>query len=159
VVGDRRRGQDPEEPVHQDEEKPTHATGRHAPHHKGQEEAQSGAAVEETATEPTRVRFTITARRVRIDPAEKRAEYIGRLERLIEQLDGMISSRGVKRKMKLRAMEVLIRTIGTCYGIVSDIEVEELEDELTRLKEENRRGEEEAGDQALGYTVEEDPAP
>jgi len=157
MAGDRGRGQDPEEPVHIDEEKPTDAEGRHAPHNPGQEEAQSGAAVEETAAGPTRVRFTITARRVRIDPAEKRAEYIGRLERLIEQLDGMISSPRVPRKLKLRAMEVLIRTIGTCYGIVSDIEVEDLEDELTRLKEENRRGEEEAGDQALGYTFEEDP--
>jgi len=159
MAGDRRRRQDPEKPVHHHEEKPTHATGRHAPHNQGQEEAQGGGTVEETATRPTRVRFFITARRVRIDPAEKRAEHIDRLERLIEQLDGMISSRGVRQKVKLRAMEVLIRTISTCYGIVSDIEVEELEDELTRLKEENRRGEEEAGDQALGYTIEEDPAP
>lgn len=158
MAGDRRRRQDPEKPVHHDEKVPAHAEGRHAPHNQGQEEAQGGGAVEETAAGPARVRFFITARRVRIDPAEKRAEYIDRLERLIEQLDGMISSRGVRQKLKLRAMEVLIRTISTCYGIVSDIEVEELEDELTRLKEENRRGEEEAGDQALGYAIEEDPA-
>ena len=108
--------------------------------------------MEEAAAGPARVRFTITARRVRIDPAEKRAEYIGRLERLVEQLDGMISGRGVKGKVKLRAMEVLIRTIGTCYGIVSDVEVEELEVELETLKEENRRVKEARGE--LGYEVE-----
>lgn len=108
--------------------------------------------MEEAAAGPARIRFTITARRVRIDPAEKRAEYIGRLERLVEQLDGMISGRGVKGKVKLRAMEVLIRTIGTCYGIVSDVEVEGLEGELTRLKDEGRRGEETRGE--LGYEIE-----
>lgn len=108
--------------------------------------------MEETAAGPARVRFTITARRVRIDPVEKRAEYIDRLERLVEQLDGMISSRGVKRKLKLSAMEVLIRTIGTCYGIVSDVEVEGLEGELTRLKDEDRRVKGARGE--LGYEIE-----
>ena len=108
--------------------------------------------MEEATAGPTRVRFFITARRVRIDPAEKRAEYIDRLERLVEQLDGMISSRGVRQKVRLRAMDVLIRTIGTCYGIVSDIEVEELEVELETLKEENRRVKEARGE--LGYEVE-----
>jgi len=152
VAGDGRRGQDPEEPVHIDEEVPAGAEGRYAPHHRGKEEAQGGGAVEGEAAGPARVRFFITARRVRIDPAEKRAEYIGRLERLVEQLDGMISGRGVKGKVKLRAMEVLIRTIGTCYGIVSDVEVEELEVELETLKEENRRVKEARGE--LGYEVE-----
>ena len=150
--GDRRRGQDPDEPVHHDEEMPTHAERRRAPHNQGPEEAQGGGTVEGEDAGPARVRFFITARRVRIDPAEKRAEYIDRLERLVEQLDGMISSRGVRQKVRLRAMDVLIRTIGTCYGIVSDVEVEELEDELTRIKEENRRGEEARGE--LGYEVE-----
>jgi len=108
--------------------------------------------VEQAAAGPARVRFFITARRVRIDPVEKRAEYIDRLERLVEQLDGMISGRGVERKVKLRAMEVLIRAIGTCYGIVSDVEVEGLEGELTRLKDEGRRGGEARGE--LGYEIE-----
>jgi len=152
MAGDRGRGQDPDEPVHHDEEMPTHAEGRRAPHNQGPEEAQGGGTVEEATAGPTRVRFFITARRVRIDPVEKRAEYIDRLERLVEQLDGMISSRGVRQKVRLRAMDVLIRTIGTCYGIVSDIEVEELEVELETLKEENRRVKEARGE--LGYEVE-----
>jgi len=103
------------------------------------------------------IRFKVTARRVRIDPEEKRRRYIDRLERLIEQLDGMISSPRVPRKLKLRAMEVLIKTIGTCYGIVSDVEVEMLEDELKELKEEDRRAEAETGEAAIGYTIDEDP--
>ena len=152
MAGDGGRGQDPEEPVHIDEEVSAGAEGRYAPHHRGKEEAQGGGAVEEAAAGSARVRFFITARRVRIDPVEKRAEYIGRLERLVEQLDGMISGRGVERKVKLRAMEVLIRTISTCYGIVSDVEVEGLEGELTRLKDEDRRGGEARGE--LGYEIE-----
>ena len=79
------------------------------------------------------------------------------LHNLIEQLDKLISSPRVPRKLKLRAMEVLIKTIGTCYGIVSDVEVEMLEDELKGLKEEDRRAEAETGEAAIGYTIEEDP--
>jgi hypothetical protein len=131
------------------------AEGRHASLDQGEEGAEGGGAVGEEAAGPARVRFFITARRVRIDPAERRVEYVRRLERLVEELDGVISGRGVDERVRLRAMGVLIRTISTCYGIVSDIELEGLEDELARLKEEDRRAEEEA----LGYTIEEGSAP
>ena len=103
----------------------------------------------------TRIRFSITVRRVRIDPVKKREQYIWRLEQLGRDLDNLISSPDVSQKIKLRAMNVLIQTVRTCYGIVRDVEVEGLENELERLKEENKRAEESPEDK-LGYDIEED---
>jgi len=53
-------------------------------------------------------------------------------------------------------MDVMIRAVRMCYHIVRDIDVEVLERELERLKEENRRAKEEAGEKDLGYEVEEE---
>ena len=102
------------------------------------------------AEKAAKVRVTITARRVRIDPEERRSKYIKRLEQLIEQLDAIISSSRTSQKLRLRAIDILRKTIDTCYGIVSDIEVEQLERELEEAKEE------EGGDRELGYEVEEE---
>ena len=104
--------------------------------------------------EETKIRFTLTVRRVRIDPEEKRRGYIERLETLVEQLDAMISNPRMPRKLKLKSMEVLIKTINTCYGIVNDIEVETLENETQKLKDQLTREK-----ISLGYTIQEDPAP
>jgi hypothetical protein len=101
--------------------------------------------------EETKIRFTLTARRVRIDPEKKRWGYIERLETLVEQLDSMINNPRMPRKLKLRSMEVLIKTVNACYGIVSDIEVETLEDEVQRLKD---QGTDEKD--ALGYIIPKD---
>lgn len=100
----------------------------------------------------TKIRFNITARRIRIDPEKKRQGYINRLEALVTQLDTMINNPHTPRKLKLRAMEVLVKTINTCYNIVSDIEIEELEDELQEIKEEDQRTQ----TKNLPYTIQED---
>jgi hypothetical protein len=108
----------------------------------------------EKANAEERIRFFITTRRVRIDPVAKREQYINRLERLLVQLDGVISSSEVSQKLKLQAMNVLISTVRTCYGIVSEIELEGLENEFERITEENQRRETER----LEYDIEEDTA-
>lgn len=148
---DRHRRPDNKEPIHRHQEGVAKTQGRHAADNTGAENPQGADSVGEAA----KVRFTITARRVRIDPEEKRQQYIERLEGLVTQLDTLINSPRVARKHKLRAMEVLIKTINTCYGIVSDIEVEYLENELKELKREDQ-GTEEA--KTLGYEIQEDPA-
>ena len=101
--------------------------------------------MEETAQ---KIRVVITARRVRIDPEERRLRYVRRLEELIAQLDQVIANPRTSQKLRLRAMDILIRAINSCYGIVSDIEVEALEDELEAAKEEDKG---EARD--LGYEI------
>jgi len=111
--------------------------------------------VEGQAETAARLQVFITARRVRIDPEEKRREYIERLERLIEGLDKLANNRRVERKTRLRAVEVMVKVINTCYGIVRDIEVEMLEREFEELETE-AEGEAE-GSEGL-YGVEEDPA-
>lgn len=105
-----------------------------------------------------KIRVKITARRIRIDPEERRSRYILRLEALIEELDGIIANSRVSRKLRLRAMEILIKAINTCYGIVSDVEVEALERELEEAKEEEEAALQGEGAKELGYEIEEDPA-
>jgi len=103
----------------------------------------------------TKIRFTITSRRVRLDPKKKRQGYVDTLDAQVESLKAMIKTQNFPQKMKLRAMEVLIKTINSSNDIVSDIEVEILEDELKTIKEEDQ-GIERKDD--LGYTIEEDPS-
>ena len=103
----------------------------------------------ENEAHPT-ISLRITPRRVYIDPEERRNQYILRLEALGTQLDGILNNPRVPRKYKLRAMDVLIKTIKTCYNIVREIEVEQLEQELKTLKTKDQRTE-------ASYSIEEDP--
>jgi hypothetical protein len=96
------------------------------------------------------IRFKVTVRRVRIDPQRKRREYVERLEELLKELDAIISSPNTPRKLKLRAIDTLVRVIRGCYEIVRDVDVEDLESELEKIKAEAEENQEE-GD--LGYTV------
>ena len=80
------------------------------------------------------VRAAFTLRRVRVDPGRKRVEFVGRLEALMGELDGVISDPGGYGDLQVRAMNTLIGAIRMCYRIVVD--VERLEVELEGLKEE-----------------------
>jgi hypothetical protein len=71
---------------------------------------------------------------VRVDPGRKRVEFVGRLEALMGELDGVISDPGGYGDLQVRAMNTLIGAIRMCYRIVVD--VERLEVELEGLKEE-----------------------
>ncbi len=101
----------------------------------------------------SKIRFTVTARRLRIDPDEKRRAYIERLEDAFKDLDAIISLPGTPQKMKVRATDTLVRVIKGCYEIVRDIDVEDLESELEKIKAEAEAGKE--GEP--GYTVQSPP--
>ena len=95
-----------------------------------------------------RVRLSITARRVRIDPREKRRSYIRRLERLMQECDGIIADPEGHEELQVKAMSVLVRAILVCYRLVTDHQVETLELELEEIKrriaERDRAGKAEA---------------
>jgi len=103
------------------------------------------------------VRASFTLRRVRVDPAGKRAEYIARMEGLMAGLDAIIVDPSGVEDIQVRAMNSLVSAVRMCYRMVVDVDVERLEFELERLKEENRRAAEARGE--LGYGFEEDPSP
>lgn len=74
-----------------------------------------------------------------IDPEEKRAEYIARIENQMERLEKMINSNRTKTTVKLRAMEVLAELIKTSYTMVREEEIEKTERETQTLEEEAKR--------------------
>jgi len=102
---------------------------------------------------PPKIRFTVTARRLTIDPDRKRLAYVERLEEALKELDAIISLPGTSQKMKVRATDTLVRVIKGCYEIVRDVDVEDLESELEKIKAEAEAGKE--GDP--GYTVQGPP--
>ncbi|MCW3990273.1 MAG: hypothetical protein NWE88_09385 [Candidatus Bathyarchaeota archaeon] len=89
---------------------------------------------------------------MRIDPSGKRAEYIVRMEELMAGLDAIIADPSGFEDIQVRAMNSLVSAVRMCYRMVVDVDVERLEVELERLKEENRRAAEARGE--LGYGVE-----
>jgi len=89
-----------------------------------------------------RIRLSITARRVRIEPDKKRRSYIRRLERVMRQCDKIINDPEGYEELQVKAMAVLIRAVKVCYDIVTDVEVEMIEAEAEKIRralEERRR--------------------
>ncbi|MDH5704059.1 MAG: hypothetical protein OEY99_07575, partial [Aigarchaeota archaeon] len=80
------------------------------------------------------VRIRLTPRRVRIDPRKKRRRFIRRLERLMQECDRIISDPEGFEEIQVQAMAILIRAIKVCYILVTDEQVEDLEEELEKLK-------------------------
>jgi hypothetical protein len=91
---------------------------------------------------------------VRIDPERKRVQYLRRLEKLIKGLDGIIADPEGVEPIRLRAMDVMVRTVRMCYLIVRDVDVERLENEYETLKEENRKRKAERGEQRADFSPE-----
>ena len=81
-----------------------------------------------------RVRLCITVRRVRIDPRKKRRGYIERLEQLMKECDMVIADPEKYEDIQVQAMAILIRAIKVCYGLVTDEQVDALEEEFEALK-------------------------
>ncbi len=106
-----------------------------------------------------RLRFSLTIRRVRIDPERKRVQYLRRLEKLIRDLDGIIADPAGVEPIRLRAMDMMVRTVRMCYLIVRDVDVERLEHELEELKEENQRRRAARGEQRADFSPEPAGAP
>jgi len=157
VAEDRRREPDDQRCLLDDQEKRVSFESRpktHAGSHKG---AQEKEAMERQGDGVERVRLHISTRRVRIDPAKKRENYIARLEKVVGQCDKMISDPEGVEEIQVKAMSVLIRAIKVCYGLVVDVEVERLEREVEELEEEERELAEKRGEDALGYEFAEGP--
>lgn len=74
----------------------------------------------------------------------------------MRQLDKIIADPGGIEDIQVKAMALLIRCVDICYGIVRDVEVEQLEREYEKIKEENRRAREDQGEKDLGYDIETD---
>jgi membrane glycosyltransferase len=82
-----------------------------------------------------------------IDPEEKRAEYIARVEDQIKRLEKMINSNRTKTTVKLRAMQTLAELIKTSYTMIRDQEIEKTERETQTLEEEAKRSAAEDSDE------------
>jgi hypothetical protein len=157
VDGNRECRPGAEEPVYQDK-------GQHADPEAGSPAAPSGATEEKHGKKRKRVpvprdriRFSITTRRVRIDPNKKRNSYIRRLERIMRQCDSIINDPSGFEELQLRAIGLQIQTIKVVYGLVLDIELETIEQEAKDLKKEEARIRREAGKKNLGYKLEDTP--
>ena len=152
-------GRDPEdqERLLLDQEKRVSVEPRPETHAGSSEGAQEREAVERQGDGVERVRLQISTRRIHIDPAKKRANYIARLEKIVQQCDKMISDPEGVEEIQVKSMSVLIRAIKVCYGLVLDVEVERLEREVEELEEEERELAEKRGEDSLGYEIAEDP--
>jgi mRNA-degrading endonuclease RelE of RelBE toxin-antitoxin system len=78
--------------------------------------------------------FRLTPRRVVIKPREKRNEYIKRLDKAVETLEGIINSEEIDEKTRIQAANALARLISTSYVIIRDIDIENIEEEVENLK-------------------------
>jgi Mg2+ and Co2+ transporter CorA len=96
------------------------------------------------------VHIRLCMARVIIDPEEKRAEYIDRIEKELKRLEKIINSNRTKTMVKLRAMETLAELIKTSYTMVRDEEMEKTERETQALEEEAKRGTTEDSDEEEG---------
>ena len=95
--------------------------------------------------------FRLRPRRVVIKPKEKRHEYIRRLDKAIETLEGIINSEEADEKTRIQAANSLARLISTSYVMIADIDVENIEEEVENLEKRMKEREEE---QDPGYTME-----
>ena len=84
------------------------------------------------------IRLDLRTRRVRIKPEAKREEYIGRLEALMRDLDGIINDPTGVKDVQIRAVHALISAVRMCYKIVREMDVENLEEQLQKLTKENK---------------------
>lgn len=139
MAGDGGGGSGAPEPLREAPREHEHDHRRRGAAYARGEEAQGEAEDRGEGGAAQRLRFSLTIRRVRIDPERKRVQYLRRLEKLIRDLDGIIADPTGVEPIRLRAMDMIVRTVRMCYLIVRDVDVERLEHELEELKEENQR--------------------
>lgn len=85
------------------------------------------------------------ALRFTIHPGEMREEYVELLDRMIKRVEKIINSTRTKTNQRLRAMQVLSDLIKTSYGMIRDVEIEQLEREITQLEKEESEAAEAEG--------------
>jgi len=111
VAGGGYRGAHHADDAEQDKERLAGPRRGHDAPVQGREEAAEAQEVAGTDDGGHRVRLSITARRVRIDPAKKRRSYIRRLERVMRECDSIISDPQGYEEIQVQAMAILIRAI------------------------------------------------
>ena len=158
MAGDRGRAPRRTEPTLQDQEKPDSNQRGSEPDSQSRQAVAGSKEMEGAVVLTDRVRFDINTRKARIDPSKKRAAFVRRLEKVMRQCDRIMANPEGVEDIQVKAMGTLIRAIQVCYGLIVDVEVEELEREIGSLEEEETRlvsGEEETG---RGYSIKEDSA-
>jgi len=75
------------------------------------------------------------ALRFTIKPADEREKYVAILNAMIKRVEKIINSKKTKTRQRLRAMQVLTDLIRTSYGMIRDVEIKELEREVSALEE------------------------
>ena len=143
---DERRGRDKDdpEPLLADEEDQAQANRGHGVFLRSEETPRRTTSL---AFKRAPIHIRLTTRRLRINPKEKRVAYINRLELLWDQLDIIISNTDHDEKTRIKAMNTLIRCIHIVYGIVETVEIEQIEEEIEKIKERQ------AQDGYLGYKL------
>jgi len=134
VAGDWRRERGDLEGAELDKEEVANASGGYDPPVRDDQGNAEAATMEREDNKELRVRLNITPRRIRIDPRKKRADYIKRLERLMRECDRILSDPQGYEELQVKAMGILIRAIQVCYILVTDEQVEALEEEFEALK-------------------------
>jgi len=81
-------------------------------------------------------RIIHVALRFTIHPEEKREKYVELLDQMIKRVEKIINSTRTKTRQRLRAIQVLTDLIKTSYGMIRDVEIKELEREVTSLEKE-----------------------
>ena len=130
---DREGNQDTPSTLLKDKKTKTKANLGHQAIHRGMETAQQTATLE--VKRPT-FSLRVNPRRARINPQEKRATYITRLELLWDQLDNLITDT-IDERNRIKAMNTLIRCLNIAYGMVEAVEIEEEIEALIKQEEEH----------------------
>jgi hypothetical protein len=157
MAGDRGNESKNDESLHGAEEQHASPETGHAAAPSRATEEKHGEKRKRLPVPKDRIRFSITTRRVRIDPNKKRNSYIKRLEKIMRQCDGIINDPSGFEELQLRAIGLQIQTIKVVYGLVLDIELETIEQEAKDLKKEEARIRREAGKKNHGYKLEDTP--
>ena len=137
MAGERRRRHRNQTTLYKSEAGPQPDKARYRSPEQGRSSFEGGG--EAHGLRETRLTLNITVRRVRINPEKKRVDYLVRLERMMNELNDMLSNPDTIRSAKLRGMDVMIRTVKACYSIVRDIDVEEIEDAVEKIKAATRQ--------------------
>lgn len=75
----------------------------------------------------------------------------------MRQCDTIIANPGGADEIQVKAMSVLIRSINICYGMIVDVEVEELEQEIKSLERKEEKLGSREKEETRGYYIEEAP--
>jgi len=83
----------------------------------------------------------ISVRRVRIDPGKKREEFLDRLDAAISKIEAILNSENSSEAIKIQAANTLSNILRVSYTIVRDIDIENVEREISEIEESRKKQE------------------